>query len=685
MSTPPLRCHLLIGPPGSGKSTLATQLQSLIPQAQIIATDRIRADLYGDAATQGDWPQIEAVVRQRMHQATAQQQPVIYDATNSRRLWRMTLLQQLSTLNSQWIAWYLKTPRHLCHQWNRQRPRQVPAAVIDTALKHLKQYPPIAAEGFLAVYRLNPAQADPLPSLQHTLDRLDRSLINQANRTQHRKIQLHRYSHLLDFDRLLHLISLLLHYPGLGTLSDSDPDYLATLVGHAPPLTDSLSEITAVMHHQRGALYANPTELAADLAWLDANGFTQPTLRTDALTLPPLEEHLTAATHPYADTAPCQRLLTTIRFILHQPFQTSLTTGNSLTHLVQAMQAQGLLYGDESTALRKDIEKILKPYQLLPPQRLKRGYFMGTGILSATQLIKTFTLLESQAKHLDDPIALDLLETFKDRLQASHPDHAPQYPVRAIYNRAIVNSQHLPASALVHSLEALETDIEQGRLLELNYLPGVARFHDKPDDFFLAWPLQIVFYNIAWYLGYEIASGPQQRLLQFERLDRLFRGRPQPRHRHRRQQETALARLHRLFWATGSLYLGQRVSDQDQYLSAEPEQMAAVTTQLELWCTDTIFQFISEGTQRFQPDQMRMSPRLTAASHLPDPLFCLPPSPDPHYPHRFQVRLPGWALEATDLHRWILGFGDQVKVVAPAALRDQIKTLGAGIAGVYRD
>jgi predicted kinase len=54
MVTPMLRCHLLIGPPASGKTTLAAVLAELVG-GQVLSTDAIRTELYGDAAIQGAW------------------------------------------------------------------------------------------------------------------------------------------------------------------------------------------------------------------------------------------------------------------------------------------------------------------------------------------------------------------------------------------------------------------------------------------------------------------------------------------------------------------------------------------------------------------------------------------------------------------------------------------------------
>ena len=100
MSTSPLRCHLLIGPPGSGQTTLANQLAPLLQGADggpclVLSTDVIRAELFGDAAVQGPWNEIRTVLLQRLQTAVAAGRPVIIDATHARRPWRLMYTQQL--------------------------------------------------------------------------------------------------------------------------------------------------------------------------------------------------------------------------------------------------------------------------------------------------------------------------------------------------------------------------------------------------------------------------------------------------------------------------------------------------------------------------------------------------------------------------------------------------------------
>lgn len=157
MACAPL-CHMLIGPPGSGKTTVAHHLQQLIPHSCLIATDQIRQQLYGDPVIQGVWPQIQEIVEEQVKQAIHRGQPIIYDATNAKRVWRMALLQDLANLQISWVGWYLTTPLTTCLEWNQQRPRRVDAAVVEALHQALNQFPPQVAEGFIAIYALNPCQ-----------------------------------------------------------------------------------------------------------------------------------------------------------------------------------------------------------------------------------------------------------------------------------------------------------------------------------------------------------------------------------------------------------------------------------------------------------------------------------------------------------------------------------------------
>ncbi|AMA08338.1 AAA family ATPase [Picosynechococcus sp. PCC 73109] len=156
--------HFLIGAPGSGKSTFAQWLRQTMPQACLISTDGIRAQLYEDPGIQGDWPTIEAIVLWRLHQAIAQGKPVIYDATNCHQPWRLDFLEKCPPMD--WLAWYLACPLEICLARNQRRSRQVPPEIIEKMIHDLEAAPPQAQEGFLEIITLPDLQPETLKALK---------------------------------------------------------------------------------------------------------------------------------------------------------------------------------------------------------------------------------------------------------------------------------------------------------------------------------------------------------------------------------------------------------------------------------------------------------------------------------------------------------------------------------------
>jgi len=256
------------------------------------------------------------------------------------------------------------------------------------------------------------------------------------------------------------------------------------------------------------------------------------------------------------------------------------------------------------------------------------------------------------------------------------------YPVRAIANSSIVDPKYLHSSALSKNLSQLETAIVEGRLLELKRFAGVGRYDGDEKDFFLAYPLQMVFANFAWYLGYECVSGETSGLLRFERLDRLFLGKPQTQQRRREEQEKALKKLQKLFKAGAGMHLGNSSTDQKLFLSSDVKKRTQVCVTVELWFNDRIYPFITEGTKRFV--HMKMSPPIhKTTSNLPKSLFCLAKTGDRNFPHRFQAIFPQWTLDDFDLWRWVVGFAGNVKVVTPQELVQRVEEIAQGIIANY--
>lgn len=652
--TQTLYSHILIGPPGSGKSTFAAVLAQIFKDCQIVCTDDIRQELYEDPSIQGHWSDIETRVLVRINQAHQDGLPIIYDATNARRSWRLDLIQKLPAMN--WIGWHLTSSLDVCKQRNQQRLRQVPDSVIEAMAQALKTFPPVPAEGFLDVLTLELTGS--LPSQQQILTKIKgipRTLINRQNATQH--VTLHGYSRLLDFERLLHLLSILIHHPG-----------------------STLDEITQRIASEQGSVYADPDLLSEDLAWLNQGGLLGSGDDDQPLAYPENLNTKAFATHPYSDWESFSRLFYTIRLILTQPFRFDPELG-SVESLSEGLQQLGWVKGHNRDAIRKDIEKVLKPYQILPQFPMKRGYFTHSGIFSRHELKQIYRLLQVSSRTLENPWEQAVYEMVDQRMRLSRIDTSELYPIRQLGNQSIVDPTLAASGTLAdrQGLQVVEEAMEQGELLEVKRLPG-ATFTGEASEIFRLWPLQLVFHQIAWYLGCEYHSGKKQGLMRFERMDRLFLHQRHCAERSRKEQLVALDRLHKLYGVSSGIFLGNDPGLQRQILSRHPEERHKAEFTLELWFNDRIFPFVSEGTRRFR--YQHMSPRLSGSSR-PKSLFNLPPTGNRQFPHRLKVVLPIWSLEDVDLKRWILGFGGEVLVISPDLLRHRIQTTGLAISALY--
>lgn len=144
----------MIGLPGSGKSTWAARFVAQSPNCRLIGTDEVRAQLYGDAAIQGEWMAIWRTVLQQLQEsyraiAEGTASGVIYDATNVRRRHRREFIQAAQGLGYQpLIGVWMDTPLGVCLARNLARSRQVPPEIIEKMHRQLAAAPPTVAEGF---------------------------------------------------------------------------------------------------------------------------------------------------------------------------------------------------------------------------------------------------------------------------------------------------------------------------------------------------------------------------------------------------------------------------------------------------------------------------------------------------------------------------------------------------------
>lgn len=687
--TAPLRCHLLIGPPASGKTTLAGVLAELTG-AQLLSTDRLRQELFGDARVQGPWGDIEALLHQRIRELVAARVPVIVDATHARRSWRLAITQALALpVPVEWIGWWLYTSLSTCLQWNQTRKRLVPEPVIREMAAALADpvFGPSRAEGFAAVVAVVPTHVRELePLLRDELARLDHRIRSARNREN--RFALHGYSRLLDLERLLHLLRLLSTYP---ELSCDDPATRAELEAIVSPLPDGdlADQAAAYLRRLHGECYGDAAAIRGDLAWLGANGFCTAEPALAPIQLPPAAPEIRSGAWPggvhggyppLGDSAVFQRVFTLLRHLLQQPFDRA--AGTPLPeHLIHQIEAiPGAYLPGEAATLRKDIEKILSPYGFRHRNdNVRHGYALGTALLSAHRLREIHGVVSQAAGRLADPSAQDLLAELEQRLAWGGIEVDGSPPVRAFANRSIVSSALVRPDSLAaeRQAEALETAIVERRRIELERYASVGSFADSPSGSFRVWPLQLLFHNIGWYLVFEVDNvGREEGLIRSERIDRLALRRSE--RGNRRSEEAhlqALKRLELLLHHSGGIYFGDNLEGQLRLCSPNARIRAKQLMTLRFCCQGWCFAFIREGLQRYPIEHTRFSRPLTGDTwwHHPKAPHALEPgSPADTHPYPVELDLPVWSLERDiDLRNWLFGFGAGIRIESPASLREE--------------
>lgn len=707
----PLICHLLIGLPASGKSTFAQKLAQEINDVVVVSTDTIRANLYGDETTQGNWVEIEREVCRQIREAIDKKQPVIYDATNAARPWRMGFLQkQIDLENVEWVGWYLETPVHTCKERNQKRDRQVPDEVIDKMNADLQQSPPDKVEGMLAVYPV-PLTEDgfDVEAIRQKIKGLNRVFTNRVNLNKNKTF--HQYSRLLDFERLLHLISVIINNPGIGNLAATEPETLKEILDleNLHEFSNSIEEIRAVIAKKYHSIYADAESIKKDLEWLEKNGIIGGGEVTADLVGMDSFQDAYLGSHRYDEIEQFERLIKTIRFLIYYPFLCEENGKPSTvikelinskertfrqTTIIQKMYEYGLFsepidINDKfqrshlENNFREDLCHCLKPYKLLPEFDMKKGYFAGTGIFSKYELNKLYQAIQSQLeeKYFQDPLAADIYDTFERRLiDGRLLEGEKPYPVRLIGTKSIINIEKYQ-----RKFELLEEAIKNGELLEVSTITGSATWSDNQTLTFTAYPLQIVFHNIAWYLAYEIKGGDKNGLLAFVRIDRITFKNTQSR-RDINEQKKSLANLDNLYTASAGIYLGDNVDDvKKQHKFLNSQERKQVEIKIVLHATEKAFKFICEGNQRFHKIQMSVPDWFQGRSS--DSKIFNPKLKQNISLHQYTIEiiLPEWSLEDIDLIRWISSWGKEVKVLQPQPLIDKIQAIGQGIQDIYQD
>ncbi|WP_455937210.1 AAA family ATPase [Gemella morbillorum] len=123
------KLFMMIGIPASGKTSLAEQIAKS-EDAEIVSSDNIRKELYGDENIQGDSNEVFKIVENRIIDGLKNNKNMIFDATNINYKRRMAFLQKIKKIKIGKIAIMVATPYEQCLIRNSQRKRQVPEEVM---------------------------------------------------------------------------------------------------------------------------------------------------------------------------------------------------------------------------------------------------------------------------------------------------------------------------------------------------------------------------------------------------------------------------------------------------------------------------------------------------------------------------------------------------------------------------
>ncbi|CAK6695402.1 AAA family ATPase [Synechococcus sp. CBW1107] len=738
----------MIGPPASGKTTLAHRLAPLLsgPSGEsglVLSTDVIREELFGDASVQGPWPDIRDRLLQRLHEAVDHDIPVIIDATHAMRPWRLFYTQFLAFSRPvEWIGWWMKTPLPTCLEWSRTRSRPIPEEVIRdyVAAVNNKRFGPDRSEGFAAIVTSNPAKESLGASeLEAILKKLDRRITSARNRDSTKLAHLHRYSKLVDLERLLFLIRLLSCFNGL---DDRDPATAAGLreILNPPPSGDLAERAAAYLtswkevHGGNGECYGDAAAIRSDLAWLEANGFFRlDSSRYEPIDLGthgPAEGSTVNGGYPaLADSRVFRRVFTLLRHVLQEPFDAPEQSDRDAVasgerkggqpsgfygYLIDSLaDIEGAYEPGQEALLRKDLEGVLTPYGFRPetrgkgrPDNIRHGFFIGSALLSADQLLEVYRALKGAQERLSDQSQQTLLDQLEERLSWAGllqlERQGQRRSRRAVANRSF--TEECPDTlASPTQAQRVERAIRDRRRISLRHLPDPPPSEQERrrgnDGSFVVWPLQLLFHNISWYLAFErYGIGTQEGLIQTLRLDRLVMLGEDGNARRNTEAEhnAALQRLQHLLDLCGGLYFGKSLTGQlaisDQLRDPEIEDASQGIAGIEWFdrlrfsCTPAVFRLIREEPKRFPPAHTRYSRPIADVSEWEQgPQDQLEPNPtsDSH-PYPVEILLPRWTVhDDWDLHAWLFRYGDGIRIEQPMQLREKHRGMASDVVAMY--
>ncbi|MBD2028304.1 WYL domain-containing protein [Leptolyngbya sp. FACHB-711] len=315
-------------------------------------------------------------------------------------------------------------------------------------------------------------------------------------------------------------------------------------------------------------------------------------------------------------------------------------------YVLQVAEQRGVSIQCSVHTLHKDLA-FLRSLGILGDQMYRWGYYLGTGAMSEMELTIALNALSSQSQYQRDPLVQEIYNKLSKRLKGLASKEQLFYPVRAQLNRSIVETNPVERAArmrgqrnLFDCLETVEVAILKGQKIELGRKlnPMLRREYGT----FQVWPLQILHYDIAWYLIYQYCGDGH---LAISRIDRLedkcdvldCEGRGLS------AQKCNLKLAHELLENGWGLFLGNP-EDQKQELLG---QLELVDIRVRFF--PRVMGFVAEGELRHPTQKLEPGPK--------DPATNKPAYID------YLIKLPLRSIR--EFNYWIYRFTGNVQVLTP--------------------
>lgn len=228
--------------------------------------------------------------------------------------------------------------------------------------------------------------------------------------------------------------------------------------------------------------------------------------------------------HSYSDQKTFERLLILITTLIRFPgigcpdpdgFGETTQHHNALAEVQEKWQAIAtelkIPFKPNYPALptiRKDIS-FLRQYGILEDRMYRWGYYLGTGVFSKPDLQFALNSMQAIAHDQGDFRYRQVLQKIQKYLRGFDFEQTdPSYPIRQNLNRPVnwtdpeqMIEKGEYRKTLFHHLPTLEQAIWNGQAIEI--IRHSSPYHGKHLGTAIVIPLQLIFYNVAWYLLYE--------------------------------------------------------------------------------------------------------------------------------------------------------------------------------------